>query len=340
MPTCGVFVNSNSEAFFATQEVDYGTIVAPVNGDAMRVTSGQRFSAERQRTVRPDKNPSLSQTAGNLGRRNSSWSVGMSMAASGSAGVVPDCDLLLKAAFGKAVAITASTKCTYALDDNTYSLSLFSYFLPDAAAYYRCAFGSVVNEMTAEFGGDYGLLNFSGPSFWVTDPGQLADGATPADAKGGLSSFPTRPSSPTYSGEGATGYEGSIVIDSVTYGDIVGGRIVLTNNVSLPNTFNNSFPGCPQRGTRTVTIQNLQMLLTQSSDLTALLGKCAAGTLVPVVITVGSGTGKRWKFTMANVGMPVPRTDDSGERVILDFSGATAYPTSGTSKDELVLEIL
>ncbi len=340
MPTCGTYVLSSAETFAIQEESAFGTIIGtPGNSNCCRVTPGERFVAERPINNRPDKNPTLSQTVGNLGRRNATWNVGMSMAGNGSAGVAPDSSLLLKAAFGKAPTVVASTSVTYGVDDNVYFLDLYSYYQPDAAAYNRCAFGSIVDEATFEFGGDFGLMNFRGPAYWVIDAAQIADGATPSEAKGGLSSFPARPSAPVLNGSAATGYEGSITIDGDTYGDIVGGTISCKFNRSLPPAFNNSFPGCPQAGTRQITISNFRMLLAQSADLAALLVKVNAGTPVPVVITIGSTAGNRWEFTMGTVKLPVPRSDDSGQRVALDFSGATCYASTSTAKDEISLRI-
>src|SRR5690349_10142686 len=137
-------VYTRNQLCFPVLESTFGTAVNPAGADAVLITSLSTQGSQAE-IPRPDKTGSLGEIIGIPGRKSASWSAGLSMAGSGSAGVVPDSDVLLQLAFGKVAAVVASTSVTYALDDNNYSASIWHYNDPSTACQY-VAIGSVASQ--------------------------------------------------------------------------------------------------------------------------------------------------------------------------------------------------
>ena len=337
--TCANPVLSNAELFGAVIETNFAEIPAITNNDCMLVMPGDRFFASQKFPTRPDKTPTLSRIAGRPGKREARWSVTKTLAGSGTPGTVADDDQLWHAAFGQAATITASTKVAYSLQDATKSLSLFSYYNPSAAKADEIAYGCIVDEVNLQFGGEFTIVRFSGPCFWVTSEGQVTDVAVPALAKGTLTSWPAAPGSPVYVGTAVAGDSGYISIDGVQYNSIQGANLNIKFNRVLPNTnWNNQFPGCPRQGIRQVTLSWTQDV-NQDTNLTALLAKIAKGQLVPVTMVSGDTTGNTHSFILPLLQIAKPARNDSGEVLQYNFSQNDAVATTPTSKDEVKYEI-
>ncbi len=329
---------TRNETCFPVLESVFGTAVTPVGGDACLITSFTT-QAQQNEIPRPDKTGSLGEVLGIPGRRTASWSASMSAAGNGAAGVVPDMDVFLQMIFGKAAVIVASTSATYGLDDTQFSGSLWHYNDPSTVCQYL-ALGAVANQLRVGIGGDVPTLDFSGPALWVLDTDQLADGATDAIAKGGISSWTTKPT-PVVNGKPPAGFTGVVTLDGNTYGTMRTATITLAVAKDLPgDVFNSFYSAAPAPGLRSVMV-DFSIYDDDGANLLALKQKAAKAvyTVVDLVFQVGTIAGNIWTWTLKNVKLPMPTLDYGGNRRSLTFSGCRAHDTSIGAKDALKLVI-
>src|SRR4051794_19341764 len=84
--------------------------------------------------------------AGTAGRRSGKWTIEVELRTSGTAGTVPDVDVLWAAAFGSSAVTVASTSVTYSLSDSIKSFSVLNARTPSAVLQ-QVAIGCVVTEV-------------------------------------------------------------------------------------------------------------------------------------------------------------------------------------------------
>ena len=333
-------VNSAAQLGYVQLESSFGTIpnttgTASVgNANAFRGIS-LLTTPSKSLINRPDKNSSLSRTAGIGGRKSGNWSISASLAGNGAAGTAPDIGPFLQAAFGKAPAIVAATSVTYSLDDLSPSLAIYNFRKP-AAASQQCAFGSVVQRMRVLLGEDVARIEASGPCKWVIDTDQF--GTVGADHKGGLTTFPSEPASPVTNGGIAPGFVGTVTLDGQSYGTLRTATIDMDFGRDIPlDVYNNYFGVEPGQTIRTINVE-FSIYDDVSANLSSLKRKALANTGVDLIFQHGTIAGNIWTLTIKNVLLEAPQYDDSQRRYVVNFTGQ-AHATSGTSKDELVLAL-
>lgn len=328
---------TRNQRCYPVLESTFGTAVNPVGADCCLITSFSTQAAQGE-IQRPDKTGSLGETVGIPGRRNASWSASLSAAGSGAAGTVPDSDVLLQLAFGKAAAVSAGVSVTYALDDNCYSASLWHYNAPSGVAQY-VAIGSIANQARFSIGSDVPMIDLNGAALWVYDSDQQADGTTDTTAKGGIAgALPAEPT-PTVNGKPPAGFTGTVTLDGQTYSTFRTGTITLACAREIPgDTFNSYYGSTPASGTRSVTL-DFSIYDDDSANLKTLKQKSFSKALVDLIFTVGTVAGNKWTYTLKQVMLPVPTVDYGSTRRALSFSGCRAHDTTISSKDALALVI-
>jgi hypothetical protein len=331
---------SRNQQCFVQVESTYGTIpnsagVASVaNSNACRIIS-LTTNPRAGHIDRPDKTGTLSATVGVGGRKSAEWSARMSVAGSGTAGTVPNMDPFLQSAFGKAGTVASSTSVTYSLEDAAPSLSIYNFRSPSTVTQ-QCAFGAVVNSVRVPLNQDVAEIEFSGPARWVVDSTSFATHDTAG--KGGLTAFPSAPSSPVYAGNMAVGFVGTVTLDGTTYSTIRSGNINIALSRELPmDVFNSYYAGQPTLGVREVTV-DFNLYDADDAALTALKGKAISKTSVTLSFQIGATAGNIWTWTLNNVLLDVPSYDDGSANWSLNWTGR-AYASSATAKDEVALVI-
>jgi hypothetical protein len=332
------FALSRLERLYLQLESTFGTIpnssgTATLAGsNACRLVKGT-FMPQVALIKRPDKTGTRSQLVGVLGRKYASWTIDMSLAPNGAAGVAPDCDPLLQGVFGQAPTVVSSTSVTYNLADTIPSLSMWSFRQPSTIEQ-RCTFGAVVQEMVLEAGPDVAMLKFSGDALWTLGANQFSVADT--IQKGGLTSFPTEPSSPVTNGPMLVGFVGSIVIDSDT---IVTLRTATMNmktaNVVIRDTFGTYYPTSAEGDERDFTL-DCSIYEDDSAAYATMIAISEAKTPVTVVLTLGNVAGATVTTTLKNVQFAAPSQEEQ-RRYITNWSGSVAHATSVAVKDEAVM---
>lgn len=333
-------INSQNQALYIQEETAYATIpntagTATVgNSNACRLI---KLSTNQQQALidRPDKLPTLDFTIGIGGRKSAQWNTSMSLAGNGAPGAKPDCDLLLKALFGKAAVVVAGTSVTYGCDDTSPTLALWNFRKPSTAAQ-ACAFGSIVNQGVFRLGQDVATAEFSGESYWVIDSNQFPTAATAA--KGGLTAFPSEPSAPVTNGNMVVGFTGAVTLDGNSYSNLRSATITFNAGRELPkDVFNNFYPDSPAQDRRDIRVE-FSMYDDDSVNLGSLKNKAINNTGVTLVFQMGTIAGNIWTFTLNNVILAAPQYDDGQRKFALNFTGK-AHATSATSKDPISLVI-
>lgn len=334
------FANSRNERLYLQLESAFGTInnssgtATVANGDACRHISAS-FQFDPQLLDRPDKTGSLGKTAGLAGRGIGQWSISQSVAGSGTAGTAPDCDPILQCAFGKAASVSAGTSVTYALDDNAYSFTGWSFRTSSNVAQ-RAAAGCVVQEMRFDLG--QGIAQWTARGVFKGLVDSIVFASLTTEEKCGLTAFPSEPGSPTTSGNAAKGYIGSFTADGNVLATIQSASIVLRNDDDLVYSLGYELPTDIERGLRVAAVE-FELKEDDSSGIDNLITKSRTKAAMDMVMVIGATAGNIWTFTLNDVQLNGLTYNDSSRRWQMGFGGSSANASSITAKDELTLVI-
>ncbi len=329
---------SQNQRCYVQLESTYGTIpnstgaATVANADAV-MFSELNLTGDSGIIERPDKTPGYGRIVGAAGRKSASWSLGGTLCPSGVAGTKPDWDEIFQAAFGVAATVVASTSVTYNLGNGDPSLAVWEFF--DAME--RCAFGSVVDSLDFSLGDGYATVRASGPSRWVLDKGNFSGHDT--TGKGGLTAWPTAPTTPSYQGTGLTTFTGTATLDGQTYLTLRNLSISLRLNRSLMGgyIFNGSYAGLPARGRREVSV-SFDLTDDNGANLTAMKLKALSKTTLAITAVVGTTAGNIATFSLPRVLLAMPSYDSGGLLLGARFSGS-AYASVGTAYDDMTLAL-
>lgn len=332
------FALSRNERLYLQVESAYGVIpnttgTATVgNSNACRLIKAS-LDAQAALIKRPDKTGTRSQLIGVVGRKNSDWSIDMSLAPNGSAGVIPDCDPLLQGVFGQTPTIVGGTSVTYSLVDSIKSLALWSFRSPSTIDQRVCS-GSVVKEMTIEGGPDVAMLKFTGEGKWTLSSNQFAFADT--GQKSGLTSFPTEPGSPVTNGGMVIGFTGAIIVDGHTLATLRTCTMrAQTNNVTVKDTFGTFYPDSAEGDERNFMV-DMSIYEDDTGTFQDLIQVSQDKTPITVSMTLGTVTGSMMTAIMSNVQLATPSREEQ-RRYIANWSGSVAHASSVSVRDEMTM---
>lgn len=331
--------NSRNQYLFVQEESTYGTIPNSAGTATLAGTDACRHISLVATPVqplndRPDKTGNLSATVGVGGRKSSTWRASMSMAGSGAAGTESDIKKFLKALFGKAPVIVGATSVTHDVDDTQFSLDIWNFYDPSGMVQ-EVALGAIVNQGRFILGQDFATAEFEGEARWVLDSNQFA--TADATAKGGLTSFPARPT-PTTNGIPAIGFTGTITLDGNVYTFFRNATIIFNAQRELPkDIFNSYYPDSPAQDVRDVRVE-FQIYDDDGANFKSLRLKAINKTAVTLTFVIGTVAGNIWTFTLRNVIFDAPERDDSQRKLSTTWRGK-AHADSSTSKNEITLAL-
>lgn len=270
---------------------------------------------------------------GTGGRRSAKWSIEVELRTAGTAGTVPDIDVLWQCAFGNTPAIVASTSVTYNLTDNIKSFSVLNWRQPAAMAQ-QIAIGCVVTEVTITLGENIARAVFSGDALWVMD--SVTFSTLDTTGKGGVVTFPAaEPSSPTTTGSIIAGFTGSASLDGNTLANIRNATIKLsTGNVIPLDKFGSYYGGDPEGDVRTTSLS----FSTYDDDATAqdnLYTKALSKAAINSIIQVGAVAGHIYTFNVKGVQLATPDFTEGARKWEANFSESRASGTTISALDEL-----
>ncbi len=322
------FSQSRLEYLFLTKETTFGQAVAPANDNYCRHIKAT-LENDRALLIRKDKTGNRSVLPGIKGRAFSKWSTNMSLVTSGS-GAVPDCDVLLQMLFG------ASSGRSYTLSDGIVSGNIWRFREPSTLDQ-QVGIGAIIKTGTFTLGQDIAEWTADGEALYAL--GSNFFSAADVTQKGGLGSFPTRPSAPTANGNAIAGFTGQITVDGIVLATIRTATIkVNTGNELVLDTFGNYYATAAEGDERKVTF-GFNLYDDDSSGAETI--KEAADSKAPItaVIQVGTVTNNIYTFTVNGVQLESPTLDDNQRRFVATYKDSQASESAIGALDELSLVI-
>ena len=285
----------------------------------------------------PFKTGTPSSLAGIRGRQSGSWSLAAPVIPSGTAGTAPNMDQLFQSAMGVAPTIAGGT-VTYPFATARKPLTIFRYdesglALPSD----QYAVGALPSGMKFSFGGPFLMVSFTGNSVGIADRDNYAS-YTGFDAplKGGGSSYPTEPGSPTTVGSTLPGWGGILTIDGNVLGECRG-SLELDFSLGyewISDGYSDPYAIAVVSGPRYVTVSNLTFINDDTVALQNVKQKAFSKTAMNMSIVHGNVVGSKVTFNLNNTQFPQGAFVDNGSAVDVQFNGATAAATSVGVQDD------
>lgn len=328
-------VSSRKRRFFVTAEATFATAVAPTNTSCVLMEDLKIMPVQGE-ILRPDLTGDDGELVGTPGRRSCTWESSLSIAGSGVAGTPPDCDKMLVAALGAAHVIVASTSVTYPLGSTISSINPWSYVTNPTDATNQVALGAIIDQTEIVLGADAPMFKFKGEAFWGPDTDEFTDSGMDMVAKGGLSSFPAIPSSPTTNGTPCPGYKLTVTLDSNGFTSAKSTTITLKHNRELPKDAVGGYPAGPADGLRAVTF-DISIYDDDSPAIQDLKVKGKNKTTIACTFVQGTVAGNILTVPLRNVMLGIPEYDTSAKRRVVTFKSCRAHDTSIGSGDSVSL---
>lgn len=323
------FSLSRLEYLFLTVESTFGQAVSPSNSNYCRHIKCT-MENDRNLLIRKDKTGNRSVLPGIQGRATAKWSTNMSLVTSGSS-AVPDCDPLFQMLFGQ----PASGR-SYSLTDAIVTGNLWRFRDPSTLDQ-QVATGAVLKTATFTLGQDIAEWTAEGTALGILGSNffHVAD----VTQKGGLGSFPTRPSAPVANGNAIAGFTGQISVDSQVLATIRTANIkVDTGNELVTDTFGSYYATSAEGAERKVTFGfNLYDDDTSGAETV----KEAADSKAPItaIVQIGTATNNIYTFTVKNIQLESPALDDNALRFVATYRDSPAAETSIGALDEFSMVI-
>lgn len=322
------FSQSRLEYLHLTKETTFGQAVAPANDNYCRHIKAT-LENDRALLIRKDKTGNRSVLPGIKGRAIAKWSTNMSLVTSGSTGV-PDCDVLLQMLFGN------SSGRSYTLSDGIISGNIWRFREPSTLDQ-QVGIGAILKTATFTLGQDIAEWAADGDAIYAL--GSNFFSVADITQKGGLGSFPTRPSSPVANGNAIAGFTGQITVDGVTLATIRTATIkVNTGNEIVQDTFGSYYGTSAEGDERKVTF-GFNLYDDDSSGAETIKEAADAKAPITAVIQVGTVTNNMYTFTVNGVQLESPTLDDNQRRFVATYKDSQASESAIGALDELSLVI-
>jgi hypothetical protein len=272
-----------------------------------------------------------SEVAGIRGRKNGpAWSIrGMPIIPSGAAGTVPDMDTIWQNIFGAASTIVASTSVTYNFSDaGTFPLSLFFFNHANPSTmssfYY---WGAFVRQWTINYNGPFLTIDLDGFFGWGAPSTSFSTVATQLGA-GGLTAFPTEPSSPTVAGQPIAGFGQGYTFSLASQTGLELKTRVLsisgeTGWIPIQDVYGSPYPIAAVGDSRRMAIQ-FSSLDDDSASMNAIKADSEGdNTTYTGTIVAGSAAGSIMTTTLSQIQLSEWNLSDQG--AVVNFDLPTSY---------------
>jgi hypothetical protein len=300
--------------------------------------NGLKLNPAMPITPVPWKTGTRSPQPGISGRQAATWELSnMPVIPSGAAGTAPDADPLYAGIFNSAAALVASVSATYGFSDSGLQpFTLASFYHGVSTLTQRLIFGCCAEQVSWQLNGNVFTQTASGSGVYRLDSDNFANEATAQ--KGGLSAFPTEPSTPTTVGAIIPGFGGTAVIDGVDMAlQLRACTISLkTGNRLMPDLFGSPIPQFQVGGQREVTL-SLGLVDNDGAALIAIKNLAKQYGVTNVVITVGTVAGYKAVFTLNSVQLAVPDMNDETDFVTTAFAASAAHASVIANTDDMTL---
>lgn len=328
-------LNRNQRLYMA-METTFGTGAAVTGSNCCLIKRAQ-FLPKVDVLQSESKTGTRTVPQGVGGRRHATWSIEIELRANGAAGVKPDMDPLLQAAFGQAGVVVSSTSVTYSLSDSIPSFTAYSYRTPSAVAQ-QVAIGCVLQRATFRLGENIASATLSGVALFVPDTFTYA--SLDSTGKGGLGgSIAAEPGSPTTNGPIIAGFTGQATVDAIVMATIRTGEIDINLNNDIPlDVFGSYYGGTPEGDARDIGV-SFSTYDDDSSGATNIRTKAVTKAPIDTIWQIGTVAGSIFTFTAKGVQLETPELIEGQRKFQANVPRSRAHGSSLTSKDELALVI-
>jgi hypothetical protein len=228
-------------------------------------------------------------------------------------------------AAGAAFGITV----TYGLAESLPSVSILDYWEPSTAVQ-RILDGAAADTMKVKVNGDFQEFDFAGPAR------DLIDSASFTTGEGGLSVFPTEPSTAGFDYTIVPGHIGEVWMGAspTQFFTLTAAELTLENNIELrAKEFGSDFARCIAAGQRKITL-NFELFELVDAQTEGLYQAARQRSPIGVMFQLGEQTNQLFGAYMPAMVPEVPEFDDSETRLQWKFSNSRAQ---GTADDELYI---
>lgn len=319
--TTGVWSNTGAQL----QRVDQGSLTLTRNAPYSRL---------------PVLTGTTSEVAGVRGRKSATWDIkGMPFIPNGVAGSVPDCDIILQAAFGQAA--TGSGTKTYAFSNPPGSLPFTLLEFPHGSTSLtsRVAWGCVPTKLTWNFNAEFLTMDVTGAAGYIIDSTGFSIFDT--NAKAGLTAWPLEPTSPTVNGQPitgfGTGYTATIDTQDLSLKVRVSTITFETGYTIVGDVYGSPYGIAIIPNTHTVSIA-LTALDDDSSALNDLKIKADTdNTTINATIVAGTVAGSIFTFNLNNIQLNAFDLKDDGAMVDVEIPESMAHASSIGAVDDFTI---
>lgn len=322
------------EKVFVQQQTDLRTAVDGSGAQLLRYVGRLKLTGGRDIIAVPWKTGTRSTQPGILGRWRGAFEMrDFPIMPTGTPGGQPDCWALIEGITG-----LAGSSGTYNFSDTTFKpFTLFDYNPGSSDMTNQLVYGCLPADASFNFNGDIFNMNMSGVGVYKLDSDNFVNETTAA--KGGLSSFPTMPSTTTTTGAVIPGFFGSVNIDTAamdhTTAVLKNFTVrILTGSRPLNDTFDDGLPSFPVGGERKVSI-NLGIVDNDSPELRNLKQKTKAGTPFDITVACGNVAGSIVRFVMKSFQFNQPEYNDETDHVMCNFGESFGHASAVGSIDDL-----
>jgi len=226
---------------------------------------------------------------------------------------------------GSAVTATA----TYEPAQDLGSVSIFDYWDPSDAVQ-RIVTGAGIDKMRVKVNGDFQEFDFRGPGR------DLIDSVSFASGDGGLTQFPTEPSTLGFDYTIVPGHLGQVWMGAtpLRFFTLTAAELTLDNQIAQRlHEFGSDFSRCIQGGAREVTL-SFSIFEQDDAQTKALYQAARQRSPISVMVQLGEQTGQLFGAYMPAMVPEVPEFDDRDTRLQWKFQNSRAQ---GTVDDELYI---
>lgn len=286
-----------------------------------------------------------SEVAGIRGRKLSAWSIrGMPVIPSGSAGTVPDMDHFLRNIFGQTATISAGVSATYSFSDAGYlPFSLFGFVKGFATLTNRAIWACFVSRATFNFNGPFMTVDLDGFSGYDIDSTGFS--VFDSQAKAGLTTFPSIPSSPTITGQPIQGFGNgyTLAIHSQNF-ELLARALSITIETGfapIANVYGSAYLVNVVGGARRITIALGDLLDDDSAALNDLKTQAdtdtTGATTCNAVVVAGNVAGSKVTFNVNNIQAEAFQLRDNGPAVAVEIPASAAHASTVGTVDDFTM---
>jgi len=278
-----------------------------------------------------------SMLAGIPGRHSGAFSIECPLMPSGAAGTAPNLAPVLNSIFGVAGTVVADTSVTYNQADGIGIPLILALFNETGSGNTdQFGFGGTPQNFTINLGGNgYASLSVDGLFYYLLELDNFANEDTAG--KGGLTTWPSEPSSPTLAGNVIPAFAAaSVTVGGSAVEEFVSAQISGNTGRTL-RMDGGKYPTAVVQGRRRISLRSLKFADSDGAALTTIKNAAKSKAALDVVIQQGITAGYIMTHTLQDVQFGNARFSESGAGVDIDFDDSAAHASALANTNEYVL---